>query len=294
MWAAAHPYGQAKRAATAVETAARRWAAPSPLRRAGLELVLFGVKAGWACLFAGALLAAVLLTFWLYPANASLARYDFLLLLALGLQAALVALRLERPREVLVILIFHVVGTVMEVFKTAQGSWIYPEASLMRIGDVPLFSGFMYAGVGSYLARATRLLDLRYTRHPPLWAVGLLAAAAYANFFTHHFVWDGRWVLIGASALLFARTTVWFRPDRRWRRMPLLLGLVLTALFIWVAENVGTFAAIWVYPAQREAWSPVSWSKFGSWYLLLLLSYALTLAVHRPKAPEPELGPVSA
>jgi uncharacterized membrane protein YoaT (DUF817 family) len=53
-----------------------------------------------------------------------------------------------------VIAIFHLVGTVMEVFKTAHGSWIYPEPSLLRIGGVPLFSGFMYACIGSYLARA--------------------------------------------------------------------------------------------------------------------------------------------
>src|SRR3546814_3089959 len=38
------------------------------------------------------------------------------------------AFRLETPKEALVILIFHFVGTVMELFKTAAGSWQYPEA----------------------------------------------------------------------------------------------------------------------------------------------------------------------
>ena len=37
----------------------------------------------------------------------------------------------------------------MEVFKTEAGSWTYPEDNLLRIGGVPLFSGFMYAAVGS-------------------------------------------------------------------------------------------------------------------------------------------------
>jgi uncharacterized membrane protein YoaT (DUF817 family) len=158
---------------------------------------------------------------------------------------------------VVVILIFHVVGTGMELFKTAQGSWTYPEANLLRIGGVPLFSGFMYACVGSYVARAIRLLQIRFDHHPPLWATLALAVAAYVNFFTHHYGPDIRWALFTVSVLLFARTTLWFRPGERWLRMPMLLGFVLTALFIWLAENIGTFAAVWVYPAQRDGWSPV-------------------------------------
>ena len=51
--------------------------------------------------------------------------------------------------EAKVILAFHLVGTAMELFKTHMGSWEYPEPSLLRIGGVPLFSGFMYAAVGS-------------------------------------------------------------------------------------------------------------------------------------------------
>jgi uncharacterized membrane protein YoaT (DUF817 family) len=33
---------------------------------------------------------------------------------------------------------------------------------------VPLFTGFMYAAIGSYIARCWRLFDFRFTRHPPL------------------------------------------------------------------------------------------------------------------------------
>ena len=72
--------------------------------------------------------------------------------LALGLADRMLTFRLETMEEAKVILIFHVVGTIMEIFKTSVGSWIYPEDSVFRIGAVPLFSGFMYAAVGSYIA----------------------------------------------------------------------------------------------------------------------------------------------
>src|SRR3546814_1856982 len=51
------------------------------------------------------------------------------------------ALRMETWAEARVILMFHVVGTAMELFKTSVGSWIYPEASVLRLGGVPLFTG---------------------------------------------------------------------------------------------------------------------------------------------------------
>src|SRR5712672_657939 len=134
--------------------------------RLSWELFLFGFKEGWACLFGGALLALLLLTKWLWPAGAPLTRYDFLFLAALAIQAMLLLLRMETVREAQIAFVFHVIGTVMELFKTNVGSWVYPEPSLFHIGAVPLFSGFMYASIGSYLARVTRIFDLRYSRYP--------------------------------------------------------------------------------------------------------------------------------
>jgi uncharacterized membrane protein YoaT (DUF817 family) len=67
-------------------------------------------------------------------------------------------------------------------------AWIYPEAAIFRIGGVPLFSGFMYASIGSYIARSWRLFDFRFTRHPPLRTLTLLSAGIYANFDAHHYV----------------------------------------------------------------------------------------------------------
>ena len=42
------------------------------------EFGLFGFKQGWACLFGALMLMLLLGTHFLYPANALLARYDFL------------------------------------------------------------------------------------------------------------------------------------------------------------------------------------------------------------------------
>jgi len=247
------------------------------------EFALFGFKQGWACLFGGLMLGLLLLTHLFYPAQAPLARYDFLTLAALAIQLAMLAFRLETMDEAKTILAFHVVGTVMEVFKTAAGSWIYPEEAFLRIGGVPLFSGFMYAAVGSYLARVWRIFDMRFEPFPRMvWAL-VLAALIYANFFSHHWLPDMRHVLFAALALLFWRTraefTVW--QGRRW--MPLLLGWLLVALFIWLAENLATFARAWAYPGQEAVWHMVSPAKLGSWYLLMYISFILVATVHRPK-----------
>jgi uncharacterized membrane protein YoaT (DUF817 family) len=249
---------------------------------------LFGLKQAWACLFGGLMLALIVGTHLVWPVlwghgDAPLARYDFLVIASVAIQIALLALKLERWDEAVVILVFHVVGTVMEVFKTAHGSWIYPEAGLLKIAGVPLFSGFMYACIGSYIARVWRLMDFRFTRYPPIWATWALAVLAYLNFFTHHYGPDIRTGLFVASAVIFGRTWVVFTVDRVDRRMPLLLGFVLVALFIWFAENLGTLAGAWAYPSQRDGWHVVSIGKLGAWYLLMLLSYVLVTAVHRPR-----------
>lgn len=270
----------------AVEARLARFAARRPATAFAYEFLRFGVKQAWACLFGGAMVALLIGTYLWYPRDAFLARYDFLFVMAVAIQAAMLAFRLETLDEAKVILIYHVVGTVMEVFKTDVGSWIYPEASIFHIGGVPLFSGFMYASIGSYIARSWRLFDFRFTRHPPLWSVEVLALAIYANFFGHHYVIDVRIALFAAAALLFGRTWIYYRIHYAYRRMPLLLGLFLVALFIWIAENLGTATRTWLYPHQMAGWSAVSLGKLGSWFLLLLISYALVAIVNRPRRLE--------
>ena len=67
--------------------------------------------------------------------------------------------------------------------------------------------------------------------------------------------------------------------------MPLLLGFLLVALFIWGAENIGTFARAWTYPGQEDGWQPVSLAKLGSWFLLMLISFVLVSLVHPVREP---------
>jgi len=195
----------------------------------------------------------------------------------------LLAGRLETSDEAKVILIYHFVGTAMEIFKTQAGSWIYPEPNFFRIAGVPLFSGFMYACIGSYLCRAWRLFDFEFTQHPRRLGLIALSVAIYLNFFSHHFMPDLRWLLFAWAGWLFFRTRVYFRVWHHYRSMPLLLGLLLVSLFIWFSENIGTFTRIWLYPSQRQGWSMVSVDKLGSWFLLLIISYTLVSLVNAPR-----------
>lgn len=262
----------------------RPWAERSRWRGWAYEFLLFGLKQAWACLFGGIMVALLLGTRYLWPDDAALSRYDFLVLAALAVQVMLLATKLERWDEAVVIFVFHVVGTIMEVFKTAHGSWIYPEESVLRIGGVPLFSGFMYASIGSYIARIWRLFEVRFINYPPVWTTWVLAILAYANFFAHHYLPDIRVGLFAFSVLIFGRTVFLFTPDKTPRPMPMVLGALLVALFIWFAENLGTFAAAWIYPDQADGWRPVSMQKMGAWYLLMLLSFVLVTLVHKPQS----------
>jgi uncharacterized membrane protein YoaT (DUF817 family) len=252
-----------------------------------VEFLVFGLKQAWACLFGGLMLGMILLTtFWWPPTG--LDRYDFWFLAALGIQVLMLAFRLETLSEARVILIFHVVGTGMELFKTAAGSWIYPEDAMFRLGGVPLFSGFMYACVGSYMARIQRIFDITFSHYPPVWATALLAAAIYVNFFAHHFIYDFRWFLFAGVGLLYWRSFMHYRVFRFRHRMPMLLAFLLVALFIWIAENIGTWSRAWIYPEQRDGWALVSWGKLGSWYLLMLISVVLVTLVHPPRRYQPD------
>jgi uncharacterized membrane protein YoaT (DUF817 family) len=278
---------------TSVETridgwAHRRLARIRPRRTAAalVELVVFVLKQGWAAVFGGAMLLAIALAHVAYPDTAPLARNDALTLVALALQVTMLALRLETLRELRVVLVFHVVGTGMELFKTDAGSWSYATDGVLRIGAVPLFSGFMYAAVGSYLVRVFRIFDLRFDAYPRRWLAALVAAAAYANFFTHHWIADLRWWLVAAVVLVFGRCTMHYRVHRGRHRMPVVVAFGLVACAIWAAENVATRFGAWAYPSQVVAWHPVGVGKVGSWFLLMLISVALVTWVYPPRALE--------
>jgi hypothetical protein len=88
------------------------------------ELLLFGFKAGPACLagccwpcFCSPICSIRRMRRW---------HADMLTLAALGVQVAMLALRLESREEAWVIAAFHVVGTVMELFKPHKGHGSIP------------------------------------------------------------------------------------------------------------------------------------------------------------------------
>ena len=256
------------------------------------EFLWFGLKQAWACIFGALLLGGILATRIWYP-DIPLARYDFLVIYAVAIQLSLYFLKLESWREIGVILLFHLMATGMELFKTSTeiGSWSYPEKSILRIGNVPFFTGFMYAAVGSYMARAWRGFHFRFTDFPPLWLASAIAVLAYANFFTHHYFFDIRWLLIIAGAIAFRKTMIHFKPKNLELRMPLLLGFILVALFLFIAENLGTFARAWQYPDQKSGWKPVHFSKFTAWYLLMQLSFILIYSLRQLEAKLGVQGP---
>ncbi len=256
----------------------------SGFKRFLLEFGYFGLKEARACLFAGLFFASV----FLLPRAGivGIPRYDVLLAMALGIQVWMVAVRLETLDELKAIGLFHVVGFVLEVFKTsaAIGSWSYPDLGYTKVLGVPLFSGFMYAAVGSYIIQAWRLFDLRIEHHPPYWMCGLMAMLIYANFFTHHFIGDYRWYVAAGLCGLYARATVVFTPYDRERKMPLLVAFVLIGFFIWLAENIATLFSVWKYPNQMGAWTTVHLGKWSSWSLLVVMTFTIVANLKHIKA----------
>jgi len=240
-----------------------------------IEFLYFGIKEARACLFVALFFTAI----FVVPRGGlgGIPRYDLLLLIALAIQAWMIWSKLETIDEFKAIMVFHVVGFALEVFKTSAGikSWAYPDFAYTKLFGVPLFSGFMYAAVGSYIIQAWRLLDLRVVHHPPYWMAAVIAALIYANFFTHHYIGDYRWYITACALGLYARATVVFRPYDRERRMPLLLSFVLIGFFIWLAENISTFYGIWMYPNQLGAWSAVHVGKWSSWSLLVIMTFTI-------------------
>jgi uncharacterized membrane protein YoaT (DUF817 family) len=245
------------------------------LWRAIVEFWYFGIKQVRACLFVGLFFAAV----FAVPRAGILGipRYDVLLIIALGIQAWMVWAKLETWDELKTISLFHVIGFALEVFKTSSGirSWSYPDFAYTKLLGVPLFSGFMYAAVGSYIIQAWRFFDLKVKHHPPYWMATLIAATIYINFFTHHYIGDYRWYVAACALGLYARATVIFRPLDKERTMPLLVSFLLIGFFIWIAENISTFFSVWRYPNQIGAWATVHVGKWSSWSLLVIMTFTI-------------------
>ena len=173
-------------------------------------------------------------------------------------------------------------GAPIDMALVLGGSDALPQLSAPTVGGVPLFTGFMYSAVGSYIARGWKLHRVDFNCFPPLWIAGVLATLIYFNFYTHHYVWDWRYALFAATCLLFWRVRLRFDVGAARASWPLIAVFVGVGALIWVAENIATWANVWLYPQQAGGWRPVSLQKIGSWTLLMIVSFVLSAALHRP------------
>ncbi|MFF7892700.1 DUF817 domain-containing protein [Streptomyces sp. NPDC007907] len=242
------------------------------------QLVAFAWTQAQACAFALALLSGVAVSA-LLP-DLPLARYDLLVVYGVLLTLVFWARGWESGRDVAVIAVCHVIGLAFELVKVSLGSWSYPEPAVLKFAGVPLYGGFLYAAVGSYVCRAWHLFDLGLVRYRPR-ATALVAAAVYVNFFSHHWLPDLRWVLAGLLVAVTLGTSVRFTVRGVRRRMPLALSFVLIGFFLWVAENLATLAGAWRYPYQEHGWEPVGVQKFGAWALLISVTFVLAAVGRR-------------
>lgn len=254
------------------------------------QILCFAWQEARSCAFAVALFGGLAVSSVL---PLPIPRYDALLLYAICVTALFRLLRMETTPEVLVIAVFHAIGLAFELIKVRLGSWSYPEEAYTKVGGVPLYSGFLYAAVGSYVCRAWRIFELRLVAYRAV-PTALVAAAIYANFVTQHVFVDLRIPL--ALLLLIATwgTVVHFTVGGHRYRMPLALSLALIGFFLWLAENIATYLGAWRYPYQAETWRLVHPAKFGAWALLVSVTFVLVAAwqaargrLHTPVAGRP-------
>ena len=251
------------------------------LRRFVIQLLHFGWQEALSCVFAVFIFSMLVVSHGV--SFFGLPRYDFLLIACLAMQVLMVASKLETIDELKVICVFHLIGIALEMFKVQMGSWAYPEEAYTKVFNTPLYSGFMYASVASYICQAWRRMGLAITHWPSSWFVVPIGAAIYLNFFTHHWIWDVRWFLMLAVVVGFWRTRVNFTVESERFQMPLGLSFLLIGFFIWVAENIATFLGAWQYPHQGDGWRFVHTAKISSWLLLVIVSIIIVTHLKRIK-----------
>ncbi|WP_323036020.1 DUF817 family protein [Pararhodobacter sp.] len=239
---------------------------------------MFVLKHLWAGLFGGILMIAMAVSAAIWPDDWLVTRYDALLVVAVITQVLFFTFHLESSDEGVALAVFSALGLGMEFFNTAQGNWAYPEGGLFTIAHVPLFVGFQYAAVGICILRMIRIFEMRFVPFPPYWMALGLVALIYANFFTQHLWIDIRIALFIATVLMFGRTRIRFRSGGRDLWMPMLLSLFLSALGVWLAENLGTLTGTWLYSGQEQG-ELVSFATLGSWYLFLCVALIVALLV---------------
>ncbi len=245
----------------------------SKLSKWSKDLLWFAWQQALSSIFAIGIFSGLIITRYVHL---GLPRYDVMLIWCLILQIAMVWSKLESYDELKVICVFHLIGLCLEIFKVHFGSWSYPDAGHARIAGVPLYSGFMYAAIASYMCQAWRRFKLEVD-YVPMAPTMVVAVLIYANFYTNHWLPDFRWILVLAALILLRKTWVRFYVRGNKYHMHLSVSFLLIGFFIWVAENVGTFIGAWRYPSQTNSWHIVHGSKVGSWSILIIFSFMLIL-----------------
>ncbi len=236
------------------------------------NFLYFGFKQVVSCVFPA--IVFILLAISHLLAN-YIPRYDFMLLACLVVQFELFYSKLETLDEVKVICIFHLLGLVMELAKVYYGSWSYPEFAWSKIYGVPLYSGFMYASVASYLCQAWRNFDLKFIQWPNHVWVRILGFLIYVNFFTNHYILDFRYLIALFIAVSFRKSWVEIKLLDIKVKLPVIVSFLLIGFFIWIPENVATFLGAWQYTYQHKTWSIVNYHKISSWAFLVIVSYII-------------------
>ncbi|WP_040711761.1 DUF817 domain-containing protein [Paenibacillus curdlanolyticus] len=254
------------------------------MKRRLAQFIRFGWIQAISCMFAVVIFGAMAVT--KYMPIPFIPRYDAILLICIVMQGLLLWTKQETLDECKVIIVFHLIGLALELYKVQMGSWSYPDEGWTKIGGVPLYSGFMYSSIASYICQAWRRFDIAVSGWPPVWMGISLSVAIYANFFTHHYLFDVRYFLMLALLPVFGRSTFTYKINGQTYRMHVILSFLLIAFFIWIAENISTFMGAWAYPDQESVWRLVHLGKLGSWFLLVIISIIIITELKRFKGKE--------
>lgn len=235
-----------------------------------IEFICFGLKQVIGITFGLSLVLGFIIT------TGSNYRYDILFIYALFIQYLLFKIKFEKKRDILVVTIFHLIGLSMELIEVSiNGSWSYNSTGIFYIASVPIFTGFMYASVGSYMAKEFKLLNLKLENMPSSKFLIIFSIAIYANFILNNHIYDFRYWLIIIMIIVYSRANLYFTPVQKEYKFNLPLAFLLIGFFIWIAENISTYLGIWTYPNQVPVWHFVHLSKISSWMLLSIVSFNL-------------------
>jgi uncharacterized membrane protein YoaT (DUF817 family) len=251
------------------------------------HLLTFAKQQALACIFPALVFTSLGLSHFF---TAVLPRYDFMLLMCILTQVVLYFSKVETADEVLVICVFHLLGLMMELFKVHIGSWTYPESAHTKFFGVPLYSGFMYASVASYMCQAWRRLDLQIIGWPNHIGARIIGLFIYLNFFSNHFLFDVRYIIGIFVMLLFGKSVVLFRLQNKVYQIPVVLSFLLIGFFIWLAENVATGLGAWQYSYQHSGWHMVNYQKLSSWAFLVIVSFIIVAELKMVKDKKIDAG----